>query len=47
MEEKIKKLKLELIKKGQRIKELERELKKQKFIWRRYYFNKQWRENRK
>ena len=45
--QKIKELRIELIRKGQRIKELERKLKKERFYWKRYYYHKQWNENRK
>jgi len=44
--QKIKELKIELIKKGQRIKELERALKKERYYWNRYYYNKQWKESK-
>ena len=47
MEKIIKELKIKLIKKGQKIRELEKEIKKQKAYWRDYYYNKQWRENKK
>mgnify|MGYP001221474085 CR=1 FL=1 len=43
--QKIKELKIELIKKGQKVRELERRLKKERFYWNKYYYNKQWRKN--
>jgi hypothetical protein len=40
-------LRLELLKKGQRIKELEKDLSKERNRWRQYYQVKDWRENKK